>query len=176
MHAFIARSKPIVRAPIALLGALVLGACVGNVARPVPESARDTEGRHDGLWVAKVDAPGGRQTIEQWHFDCRPLSFEWTFEVRDGVVRIDVSDGDGEGAVRHEAFVDADGRFRLEMPLEHSVRASAGSDQPISDGAVTLILEGELGGENPRGHYVAGVRQFLDRGCRHRVDYDRRDA
>lgn len=174
MHALVAGSKLTARVAIALLGALALGACAGNVARPVPESARDTEGRHDGIWVAKVDAPGGRQTVEQWYFDCRPIAFEWTFEVRDGVASIDMSDGDE--TVRHEAFVDADGRFRLEMPLEESVRASAGSDQQISDGAVTLILEGELGGEDPRGYYVAGVRQFLDRGCRHRVDYDRRDA
>ena len=171
------RHRPFPRLPArvaALALVLALGACAGNVSRPVPEESRDTSGRHDGLWVAKVDTPGGQQTIERWQFKCGPLSFEWPFEVRDGVARINFEDG-GETTV-HEAFVARSGRFRLEMPLDVRARASGGSDSQISNGEVKLILEGDLGDAEPRGYYVEGIRDFLYRGCRQRVEYERRGA
>ena len=169
------RARPKVRRTllvVAVASLAVLAGCAGTVSRPVAESARDTSGRHDGLWTATVKSPGGRQNIERWVFDCGAQDFAVPLSVDDG--RIFVRSGIWQEATRDEpVYIDESGRFRMEIPSENVARAGPGSDSQMSDGRVTYILQGRLDEEEPRGLFVYGVRQFVDRGCTYRVDFAR---
>lgn len=155
---------------LAVTSTLLLGACAGVVSRPVVEDDRDTSGQYDGVWTASVESVGGVQQIERWSFNCAAQDFTFDIAIESGLVRF-VNEADNAN-VTTETYVDTDGRFRLELPLDKKTRAAGESDQQISDGSITIILEGELASDEPGGFYTAGVADFLNRGCRYPVDYE----
>lgn len=162
--------RSLVNAFMVVMATWTLGACTGTVGSVIPESERDTSGRFDGLWTASVNSPGGTQDIERWQFNCAAQDFAFDIVIKDGLV-VFANQADNQ-KLTERSYVDADGRFRLELPLDAKARAAGGSDSQISDGSITVILEGDLTGDNPRGFYTAGVADFLNRGCRYPVKYD----
>jgi len=155
---------------LAVLATMVLSGCAGTVGSVIPESSRDTSGRFDGLWTTSVKSPGGRQNIERWQFNCAAQDFAFDIVIKNGLVQF-ANQADNQ-KLTERSYVDEEGRFRLELPLDAKARAGGGSDSQISDGRITVILEGELSGDDPNGFYTAGIAQFLNRGCRYPVDYE----
>ena len=149
--------------------AVLLSACGGLILSPVSEADRDLSGQYDARWTAEIDHPGGRQQLSRgWYVDCGALNNSMNFEVKDGIL---LSSWGSEGEVKsYETFVDADGRFRLEVRSSEKLRLGRGV---ASDDRMTLILQGSLAEEESNGRFVYAVRQFQDRGCTYPVKFER---
>jgi len=162
------RRYPHIKALLLLSSSVLIG-CAGTVREPVLESNKDPSFQYDGVYLASVNHAGGIQYIENWEFNCSPQEFEFQFAVNESVVDM----GTNEAGVQQTGFVDKDGRFRVPIPTDNSIRASGRSDSTINNGQVTIILQGELKGDNPFGYYVQGVKQFNNKGCSYRMNFSK---
>ena len=138
-------------------------------ARGTSEADRDVAGTYDGRWrVAVLPATNKTQTKPGWRLNCNDMETEFTVTVADGTMSVSTSPGR-----RHEAYVSADGRFTLAMPLEDKATEKAGSSRPLSLGDTTLFLSGDLDADQPAGTYMVGIKEFGNAGCRTKASFTR---
>ena len=150
-------------------GALYLAGCAGTLIRPVAEEDKDPTFQYDGVYKATIDHPGGGQQIDQWTFNCAPRKTEFQFAVRESVVDM----GTSEDGTQNIGYVNKDGKFRVPIATDAEIRAAGNSDSSIDAGAITIILQGQLTQPGPFGFYVDGVKQFNNRGCTYRMDFEK---
>ena len=106
-----------------------------------------------------------KQTVNRWIMNCGDMRNRFTMTVEDSTIQFDNELG------THKAYVNEEGLFRMMMPLPGEARASGGTAESIHNGKGTLILEGNLGGEEPFGQYTNGIAEFGNAGCSTRVRY-----
>ena len=154
-----------------LFGTTMAIGCAGTVSKPVLEADKDPSFQYDGVYLATVEHKGGIQYIENWEFNCQPQDFEFQFAVNQSVVDM----GADKSGTQQTGFVDKNGRFRVPIPTDDAIKASGRSDSTINDGQVTLILQGELKGDKPFGYFVHGIKQFNNKGCSYRMDFQKKN-
>jgi len=122
------------------------------------EDDRESSGAYDGRWVANHGFTSNTQTVRGWRMHCTAPTESFCLLVADGTLRV----AGGEPEV--ETYVSAAGKFRLEMPTSSNVRESDGADFSISDGKITMILQGNLAEAEPEGLFTMGIAQlgYLD--------------
>lgn len=98
---------------------------------------------------------------------CAAQDFSFQFSVRESVIDM----GKDFSGVQQTGYVDTNGRFRVPIPTNQEMKASGRSDLTLDQGAITVILQGELQGDEPFGYYVQGVKQFNNRGCSYRMNF-----
>ena len=144
--------------------AVFMAGCAGGVSTAVKEENKAPANRYDGNYVATVDHPGGRQSMgNNWYNNCGARNFNAPFTVVD---RQATWRWDKDTSV--QAFVDSDGRFRLEHALGDVATTSRGT---LSNNSVTFILQGILSDDNMVGRLVYGMGKFNGRGCSYPVSY-----
>ena len=138
---------------------LLLSAACAGLITPVSEKNRDASGTYDGRWVATHVFTANTQTVQRWRMNCSEPTESFRMAVVNGVLIAQGSDG----AV--ETYVNTDGKFRLEMPTSSEIREAGGSDFSLSDGKVTIILQGDLSDAEPEGLFTFGIAQLGNSGC-----------
>jgi len=160
-------NKPLRIAAITVI-ALSLQACLNAVVRPVSESAKDTTGSFDGNWLATGKSTASvQQGIGNWRLNCSsqvgrkfgPMS------VKDGVASMVIRGKKGE------TFVSSSGKFRMEIPLTSTARASDRSDSPLSSADRTFVLSGSLADKN--GFLTFALAGLGNTGCTSKMTYDK---
>ncbi|MFK7994075.1 MAG: hypothetical protein AB8B87_08045 [Granulosicoccus sp.] len=153
------------RVAIVVLLALNLGGCAGTVGSMVREADKDPAFSFDGNYLMTVDHPGGRQEMGSgWYIDCSGTRLESPLTIANS----EISWQAGPESVVN-GFIDSNGKFRLEQLLEDDIR----SDSTLSDGSITLILQGDVSGDVMKGLLVYGVAQFTKKGCSYPVSYSK---
>lgn len=148
----------------AAMVALLISSCSGTLTSMVKESDKDPADSFDGDFVLTVKSPGGRQELGNgWFVKCGAHDFSDKLTIHKSKVgwRVD-------GKYAKVGFINADGKFRLEHPLDGDTK---GIGLTMSDGSRTLILEGDLSEDTLKGRMTYGVAQFNNRGCSYRVTY-----
>lgn len=151
---------------IAMIAAVIfmLGGCAGTVGFMVPESDKDPAFSFDGAYTLEVDHPGGRQEMSSgWFSKCQAEKITAGFTIKDSKISWPVNNSVAEG------FVNKNGEFRLEKLLDGEVKGTT----TLSDGSVTLILQGDVSENTMKGLLVYGVAQFTNRGCSYPVSYSK---
>jgi len=156
------------RLVLAIAMAVSIQACAGSVASIVKESEKDPDFGFDGVYDMVVDHPGGRQEMGSgWFTDCSPQSFKAQIRVANSEVKMRWRDD-----LTLEGFVNQAGKFRLEKQLaEDGVK---GRGTTLSDGTVTIILQGHIQDDVMKGVLEYGIAQFANRGCTYPVAYSSR--
>jgi len=152
---------------IALIFAAVLATGCAGLVNPVSEGDRDTSGAYDGRWVATHGFTADTQTVQGWRMNCSAPAESFGLLVADGTLKV----AGGEPEV--ETYVSAGGKFRLEMPTSSEIRESVGSDSSISDGKITMILQGNLSETEPGGLFTMGIAQLGNSGCTSKYSFER---
>ncbi len=152
----------------AIIGlALLAQGCSTFVLRPVSESGKDTTGSFDGKWSAKIVSTASRQHGPGgWELTCpnRAGTDLGIISVVNGTASIPAGPDNGTSA-----YVSNSGKFRFEIPTDVVMAASGTSDESISNGAVTLIVNGSL--SSGKGLFTVGIKEFSDSGCTSKVVY-----
>lgn len=151
---------------IVLILVVFLQSCAGTVGSQVRESDKDASSSFDGMYAIEVDHPGGRQSLGSgWFNDCGARKFSSQLSIQNSNVSWKVS----EDQVA-QGYINSSGKFRLELPLDsdQDVRSTS---EVLSDGGVTLILQGDLDDKTMKGLLVFGIGQFNGRGCGYPVTY-----
>jgi hypothetical protein len=132
----------------------------------VKESDKDASGRYDGTYALSVKHPGGRQQLgNNWYNNCSARTINGNLIIKDSKVTWKTSE-DSEA----QGYINSEGKFRLEQPLDPDQNAK-GTGTVLSDGSITLILQGDLGNDKMKGLLVFGIAQFNKRGCGYPVTY-----
>lgn len=155
-----------VRAALVVAFAFTLTGCAGTVSSMIRASDKDPSFSFDGNYTFSVDYPASRQTLGPgWFANCRA-------EKSTGAINVVASEvfwpllGDAVAS----GFIDSDGRFRVEQPLETEAK---GSREVLSDGSATAILQGDISDDTMKGLLVYGLAQFNGRGCSYPVTYSK---
>ncbi len=160
------KEKDLSRAAIIAVLAFMLSGCAGTVSSMVRESDKDSAFTFDGNYTYAVDYPASRQTLGPgWFSDCRAEKYSSSLRI----VNSEVLWRWNEDLVV-TGFVDSRGRFRLEEALEKDIK---GRGEALSDGSVTVILQGDVSEDTMKGLLVYGVAQFNNRGCSYPVAYSK---
>lgn len=155
---------------ICVATAYFLTGCAGTVARPTPESKRDTTGQYDGKWRVTVAKGQNIQTIQNWKFTCGDMSHEFDIVVRDSNIALSSDAGNASG------YVSTKGRFKIYLPLSGRAAAGGTSDSSINNGERKLVLRGTLGGNNTVGFITYGIADFGYAGCTSKANFTRLDT
>ena len=151
--------------PFILLTLFMLSACSGQVRHMVPAEFRDTVGRYDGQWVARLTDTRATQNIQGWEIKCKPMNLAIPMIIENGVVTTRINDEVFTG------FISSSGRFRLEIPTDLQMSASVRSESKLNNASITLILQGDLSRKPPSGGFTLGVADLGNRGCTTSVQY-----
>ena len=150
------------------IAALLLQGCLSTlVTKPISESSRDTSGTFDGQWAGTIESTAGQQYGPgNWTFTCDDRSGDrfGPISVKDGKATMPMADK------MNETFVNSEGQFRFEVPIDTEATAGGTSDSSINDGAITLILIGSLSSQT--GSFTIGIAQFANDGCTSAVSYE----
>lgn len=160
-------TKSIILTPLLVAACLILFGCAGTVARSVSQHNADTKGSYDGVWAAKVNGTTTPQYFGDWIFQCNDLDFTFKMNIADGKVTVAYRD------LVKTTYINAKGKFRLNMPQKIFATASDASDGQFNNGKMTLVLQGDLGRSEPMGKFVVGIAEFANRGCTTDVKYQR---
>ena len=144
---------------ITLSFAILLSAGCAGLVKPVREADRDASGAYDGRWVATHVFTADTQLIQRWQLRCREPAESFGVEVVNGVLS---AESDEE---RVETYVNTEGKFRLQMPTASSVRAADGSTQSLTDGKITVIVQGDLSESEREGLLTFGIAELGNVGC-----------
>lgn len=142
------------------LVSIALGGCVSN---PISEADRNS---FDGWWTAKIQETPDPQMQNSWRLGCNNLEGEFTFEVVNGVVKMNLL-----GTVQESPLLQG-GRFRIDQKTDIHVDESSGSDVDIDDGQVTYVIKGNLGASTPKGSIQDWVQE-IGAGCITKIFYER---
>jgi len=140
--------------------------CAGMVAKEVSDEQRDTTGKFDGMWAGKIDDGGGIQYVGSQGMRCHPLKRTIRMRIVGGTLVV----YSGMLTPNKTVNVDADGKFRLEVPTNHKY---SGGSFNVQKPEITYVLQGELSGDWGDGLFVAGMQQLNNQGCSHRVAFKR---
>ena len=149
-----------------------LSGCASMVLSPVSKENRDTSVKLNGSYTVTQHKAALKQTIEQWVFTCPNLQKEqrYTLAARDGEIKIF-----GIGNRPIFTYVDSAGKFRAEVPLDGTVKESAGSEASIVRGKRNLIIRGRLNpAKSSSGLITIGVEQFGYSGCSARLTFEKK--
>jgi len=144
---------------ITLIFPILLSVGCAGLVKPVKEADRDASGVYDGRWVAKHEFTADTQLIQRWQMRCREPVESFGMEVVNGVLSAENSEG------RVETYVNTEGKFRLEMPTASSVREADGSTRRLTDGKITVIVQGDLSEAEREGLFTFGIAELGNVGC-----------
>lgn len=151
-----------------LLTTFVLQGCLPGNTRPVSEANKDTSGTYDGTWTAVGKSTAAvQQGIGNWRHNCSDRSGQ-----RYGPIYIT----EGEATLwldsnKGTTFIDPEGKFRLEIPLNAVAKASGTSDSSINNGKMTFILTGSL--QDQTGNMIFGIAELGNSGCRSAMTFEK---
>lgn len=151
-----------------ILAALALSACSGQVRNMVPAEFRDSSGRYDGQWLAQMIETPSEQNILGWKLKCSPMKLAIPLVIEEGSVTTRINDAEYSG------FISGSGRFRLEIPTNIKMSASVSSEAQITNGTITLILQGDMSRSRPKGGFTLGVAELGNAGCTTKVHFAER--
>ena len=144
-----------------------LSACAG-VTSAVREENRDTSGDFDGLWEARlVEGRKSYNRFGNWTLKCDSWSERFLMNVDGGEITVSNIDGGPS------TYVDGSGRFRLEVPVE-SREVSSRESGSVGRTERKLILNGNLGRDEPRIVYTLGEAKYGWGGCNWPLEVERR--
>lgn len=150
----------------ALVCTILLTGCGAVVTKQVSEADRDSSGAYDGNWQANVlKSPTKQYGPGNWTFNCSGKPQQFSFSVNSGQAAVNYQ------KTSHKAYVDKDGKFRFEIPMNVSTSAAGTSDGSIDRGAMTMIIVGALKANSGRITY--GIEQFANQGCTASINYSR---
>ncbi len=152
-------------AVLSVLCSVLLHGCAATVLRPVQETDKDTSGSFNGRWLGEVISTAPVQSGPgNWRLNCSDASgSKFMMVVNDGVVNY------GSPPDQASAFINSDGKFRIESPLEEEVKADDSSVESVGNGKVTLIIYGSLA--SGKGSVTFGIAQFSNNGCTSKIDF-----
>lgn len=154
-------------AAVVLFATLVTGCAGSSIGGGIKEKNKDTTGAYDGTWTVAVQKAPSLQYIGNWNVTCGELERTFTMEVTDATITFY-----NEGTPT-EAYVAADGRFKMIQPLTSKAKASGTSDVSISNGDRQLILRGKLAPEESKGYITYGIAEFGYNGCTAKTKFSR---
>jgi len=131
----------------------LLVGCSNDVRRNISKEFADNSGRFDGVWKADMMETASPQVVQRWRINCQ--SFEQSIPINVSAGRVETRIND----TLYSAYISNSGRFRLSL----------------TDGRVTLILQGDLLREPRQGSFTFGIAEFANAGCSTRVSYKRVD-
>jgi len=147
----------------------LLVGCSNDVRRNISKEFADNSGRFDGVWKADMMETASPQVVQRWRINCQ--SFEQSIPINVSAGRVETRIND----TLYSAYISNSGRFRLEVPTELRMSSSLSSGESLTDGRVTLILQGDLLREPRLGSFTFGIAEFANAGCSTRVSYNRVD-
>jgi len=124
---------------------------------------------YDGWWTAKIQKTPSPQRQNNWRMQCRNLEGSFSFEVVDGVVRMNLL------GASQETEIFSGGAFNLEQISDRRVTSSAGSDVGIDDGRVTYKIKGKLSDSNLKGTIQDWVPE-IGAGCITKIKFEREEG
>ncbi|MBX2825836.1 MAG: hypothetical protein KTR33_13980 [Gammaproteobacteria bacterium] len=138
--------------------------CASTVISPISEADKDPNGTYDGSWTGNVlKSPATQYGPGNWTFNCNGKPWDFGFSVAKSVASIDYQ------KTKHFAYVDKDGRFRFEVPMNNDTKASGTSDASIQRGSRTMIINGSLKANT--GRITFGIEQFANQGCTAKIAF-----
>ena len=149
-----------------------LNGCASMVLSPITKENRDTSVKLNGSYAVTQHKAALKQTVEQWIFTCPNFQKEqnYTLAARDGEIKIV-----GIGNRPIYTYVDSAGKFRAEVPLDGTIKESAGSDASIHRGKRNLIIRGRINpAKSASGLITVGVEQFGYSGCSARLSFKKK--
>ena len=150
-----------------LFGCCLAAGCSNDVRRNISQEFADNTGRFDGAWNANMMETASPQVVQRWRINCQSFNQSIPINVSSGRVETRIND------TLYSAYISNSGRFRLEVPTELRMSSSLSSGESLTDGRVTLILQGDLLRQPPRGSFTFGIAEFANAGCSTRVSYKR---
>ncbi len=151
---------------VAISISTALTGCAGVVSKPVLEANKDPSFQYDGIYKASIKQGTKIQRIQTWQVSCPAQEFSFQFSVKESVIDM----GKVFSEEQQTGYVDTNGRFRVLIPTNREMKASGRSDSTLDQGAITVVIQGELQDDEPIGYYVQGVKQFNNRGCSYRIN------
>ena len=147
-----------------IVTSVLASGCAGGVSVAVKEQDKDPSNSYDGIYMATVDHPGGRQNMgNNWFNTCGAQDFASPISVKGSEV---TWQWDEDTPIK--GFVDTNGRFRINHPLGDVARAT---NTVLSNNSVTVVLQGVLNEDSMEGRLVFAMGQFNGRGCTYPVSY-----
>lgn len=146
---------------------LAAGCSSNDVRHTISSEFADNSGRFDGAWKAHMLETPTPQVVQRWRINCQSFDQSIPINVSGGRVETRINDE------LHSAYLSRSGRFRLEIPTGLRMASSLSSGESLTDGRVTLILQGDLLREPRRGRFTFGIAEFANAGCSTRVNYER---
>lgn len=152
-------------ATLSIICAVLASACgPGGVHKQVRPNDKDPLFIYDGNYRATVKHRGGRQEMGNgWYIDCNSVNYTIPIKIANSVVTWQVDDD-----TETKTYVDRNGKFRLEQPLDADMRVIGGV---ASDGRRTMVIQGIVHRDRMEGRFVYEVAQFNGRGCTYPVEY-----
>lgn len=154
------------RLVMVLMVILSLTACGNEVRRTVAKEFKDTSGRFDGVWLAHMLETPSPQVVQNWRINCQSFNQSIPISVSGGRVEAKINDE------LHWSYLSLSGRFRLEIPTGLRMSSPISTSDSLTDGRVTLVLQGDLLREPRRGKFTFGISQFANAGCTTTVRYE----
>jgi len=152
--------------PIALFTTvLLLQACAAAV---VSDANKDTTGNYDGKWNATILKPAALQYVGNWTVPCEQSEFSIEMSVASGEVFINKF-GSQETT---STYINSNGNFVFEIPMENEVSESAASSTSLADGRTKIFFRGNLGEKTPSGSFEVGIADLGWRGCYTKVVFE----
>ncbi|MBX2880969.1 MAG: hypothetical protein KTR32_13590 [Granulosicoccus sp.] len=143
-----------------------LAGCAGHVSSQIKEKDKDLSGTYDGQWKADVlRSPATQYGPDNWRFNCSGKPQQFSFSVNDSQAAVNYKE------VSHTTYVDKNGKFRFEIPMDVNMSASGTSDSSIDRGAMTMIIVGTL--KSNTGRITYGIEQFANQGCSAKINYSK---
>lgn len=146
----------IIGVSLLIAGSMALQACSG--ARAVSEADRDTTGSFNGSWLIVGKRTASTQQVNyQVRLNCGDLEGDQfgPLIVDNGQASLTLDGSTGTG------YVSSKGDFRVEVPIDASIRESGKSE--LQGGDITIIVNGSLQKRN--GRLVVGIKKFGNAGC-----------
>lgn len=137
---------------------LLLTGCAGIVSKPVSDADRDVTGQYDGRYVMNIKAFKGRQQVGRAYFNCNMRAGKVNVTVADSVAKIRIGGND------FTANVDADGKFRFEVPTDRSYSNSRTGEKSVA-AKITYVYFGTFESDKMKGQFVIGKLSENNNGC-----------
>lgn len=139
-----------------------IGGCgTRGVLWEVSEENKDPLFTYDGAYNIEVVHRGGRQEMGNgWSINCGPTDFTMRVSVKNSEVSWRF---DGQSI---SSYVDRNGKFRLEAPLDWKNRNTSGV---ASIDSMEAVLQGVIHADYMEGRFVYARAQFNGRGCTYPV-------
>lgn len=149
---------------VAISVVMLLTSCAASVRSQIKQEDKDPSGQYDGEWQANVlKSPGIQYGPGNWQFSCSGKPQQFSFGIQDSQAAVNYQ------KVSHKAYVNKDGKFRFEIPMNINAEASGHSDSSINRGAMTMIIVGEL--KSNAGRITYGIEEFGNQGCSAKIKF-----